>query len=205
MDQKILDRVAAARAALAEMPVKESVLAQEAAMLWLDIAACGFAALPSGYSGWARLHWNEEGTHSCDPMVRCPAGSIFPYEALIISTSYNDDLYMSKIRGEIVITELIPEADVLPGAPWEALRQALAVAREGFRGFLSASISAAPGAPGFDGASSWNAQAKGEALQEAASLAREIGMHAAAARWESRLVSQAAEPAKASIKRPRAL
>lgn len=205
MDHKLSKRVAAARAALAEIPSRESLLAQETAMLWLDLAACGFAALPPSYSGWARLHWDSEDGHSCESMARCPAGSVFPYEALIIPTSYNDDLYMSKIRGEMVMLELIPEGDVLPDAPWLALRLALATAREGLKGFLSASISAAPGAPGFDGASRWDGQAREEQLLDAASLARALGMPAAAALWEARQMAQAAEPAKATLRRRRAL
>lgn len=201
-EEQFILRASAAKMALAEVAQRERATAQEKAMLWLELAASAFSLLPDEFSAWARLSWSEEHGPRCEPMILCPAGSVFAYEALITKNAWDDQLLMSRPRGDLVLVEMINERDLIPAAPLRTLRVALREAEEALMGFLTSSISAAPIERGQD---SWFAQARGKQLLDASALANALGMPEAAAFWEARQMGQAATPAKAFSARPKPL
>lgn len=183
----------AARAALAEISKRESLLAQEKAMLWLSLAASAFARLPSRFSARVKMGWHPGSGRSCAAKIGCPAGSIFAYDSIIIQNSWDGELVVSRERGNKESRARINKEDLLPGAPLPELAAALAEAMEGLVGFLDSSISITSGSRGQHG---WSATAEGKDLLEAASFATAIGMPEEAALWESMQIGQASEPAK---------
>lgn len=207
--EQFILRASAAQTALIDVGRRERLLAQEKAMLWLDIAASAFSLLPDEFSGWAKLSWREGHEPSCAAMALCPAGSVFAYEAAIAWDSFSGELLMSRVVGGRIMGEMIsvedrlPE-DLLPSAHLflEGLQDVLDKAEVGLMGFLRSSI---PILLSSDGQRSWSAQARGKELLAAESFANAIGMQEAAALWESLQIGKAGRPANTALPRQVAL